>query len=177
MTLIACTKCRLEFPPTLVFFAPNRKKLNGLDSWCRPCNRTAARTRQAWRRKHDRVNLLAEKRRHRFSPQGREWHRLAALIDNHRRRAKHLPFQWTLTDWLACLAAWKHRCAYCKRRRRLEHDHVIPLSNPACPGTVPWNIVPSCVPCNRKKHMRTSTHPPVVAYLRQVQETYAQAAR
>lgn len=169
--MLTCTHCKVDYPPTLEFFGPNQKKLNGLSSWCRSCMRDRARRVQTWRRKHDRVKLLAEKQRHLQSPQGREWKRLASLVDNHRRRAKHLPFQWSLASWKACLTWWKNRCAYCgKRRRRIEHDHVIPLSNPTCPGTVPWNIVPACITCNRKKHVCVVVTAEIRAYFRHVRK-------
>lgn len=38
--LLACTKCNVEYPETLEYFIRNKKKLNGLDSWCRACRKT-----------------------------------------------------------------------------------------------------------------------------------------
>lgn len=73
-----------------------------------------------------------------------------SLIENHKRRSKRaeVPFAWTLAEWQRCLDAWAHRCAYCGATP-VEQDHVIPLSSPVCPGTVPWNMVPACIRCNR----------------------------
>lgn len=61
------------------------------------------------------------------------------------------PFDWTVTDWIACQAAWEHRCAYCGGNGPLEQEHYVPLSAPDSPGTVPWNMLPACSPCNRRK--------------------------
>lgn len=37
MELLRCTKCGVKKPATLQEFPPNKRKRNGLDSWCRPC--------------------------------------------------------------------------------------------------------------------------------------------
>ena len=37
MGLLKCTKCHGEKPENPEFFPPNKKKKNGLDSWCRKC--------------------------------------------------------------------------------------------------------------------------------------------
>jgi hypothetical protein len=64
---------------------------------------------------------------------------------------------------------WNFACAVCGREESFWHvlalDHWIPLSNPACPGTTPLNIIPLChtrkkgagkqlhgVACNNEKH-------------------------
>lgn len=46
-----CTKCGEEKPSEE--FSPNRKKKNGLYSWCRECNREAVRVRNQERRRSD----------------------------------------------------------------------------------------------------------------------------
>lgn len=75
------------------------------------------------------------------------WKRSQRELDN--------PSRWTSADWDKCKLAWKSRCAYCGRRaKRLTRDHFIPLTDPKCPGTVPWNIVPACVSCNSSKRNR-----------------------
>ena len=38
--LLACTKCKVEYPETSEYFIKNKRKLNGLDSWCRACRKT-----------------------------------------------------------------------------------------------------------------------------------------
>lgn len=39
MGLLACTKCEKQYEATPEFFQVNRRKRNGLDSWCRQCRR------------------------------------------------------------------------------------------------------------------------------------------
>lgn len=159
-----CTHCKVAKPATIKYFGPKVAKRNGLDSWCRDCLRARARVRQAHRRIHDREKLLAEKRRHRFSPGGRAWKRATALIENHKRRGGNLPFQWTLADWEACLEFWNHQCAYCGRTP-VEQDHVVPLVSPDCPGTVPWNMAPACTKCNRSRSVAKVVSARLAAYL------------
>jgi hypothetical protein len=38
--MLKCTKCKQETHQTAEFFPPNKKKRNGLDSWCRICRGT-----------------------------------------------------------------------------------------------------------------------------------------
>lgn len=80
-----------------------------------------------------------------------------------RRRARKLalPRRWSIDDWEKCLEYWGHTCAVCGRPQGLWHtlamDHWIPLSDPACPGTVKENIVPLCHGeggCNNSKGNR-----------------------
>lgn len=48
----------------------------------------------------------------------------------------------------AIFKAWAHRCAYCGDPAQ-SLDHVLPK---ACGGlTVPSNLVPACLSCNRRK--------------------------
>ena len=80
-----------------------------------------------------------------------------------REREAARPSQFTHTDWLKCKIAWGYTCAYCGlRAKRLTQDHFIPLIDPECPGTVPWNIIPACVTCNSSK----STSSPSAWYTR-----------
>ena len=37
MTTQKCTKCKNELPATLEYFSPEKRKANGLNSWCRSC--------------------------------------------------------------------------------------------------------------------------------------------
>ena len=154
MPTVYCTKCGVAKPADLEHFNPDRRKANGLNSWCRECNRAASRTRQAARRSDpaERPRLLDEKRRHAHSERGRARKRAFSQAENHRRR--HAVFEWSLAQWRKCLADWDG-CAYCgSASGPFEHDHYIPVSAPDCPGTVPWNIVPACRACSRSKGAR-----------------------
>jgi 5-methylcytosine-specific restriction endonuclease McrA len=72
-----------------------------------------------------------------------------------RRNAKRLslPVDWSARLWKQCLDFFGNRCVYCHRDDLpLEQDHFIPLNDPQCPGTVPWNMVPACRGCNSRKN-------------------------
>lgn len=151
--LLACTKCKNPLPPTLEFFGPKPAKANKLDSWCRSCVRERARLNQQKRRLETPELVREEKRRHAQSPVGRETKRVYSAVDNHKRRqSSGLPFIWSRKLWDRCRADWLYLCAYCGAKpESLWQDHFVTLSDPQCPGTVPWNMVPACAFCNLSK--------------------------
>lgn len=159
--LQTCTRCQLAKPATLGSFAPKPAMTNGLSSWCRDCQRAVAKERQAARRRHptEREKLLDEKHRFATSPRGREYRRSASAVSNHGRRSRllALPYRRTTDDWDQCKQDWDEKCAYCGGTYPLTQDHFIPLCDPMSPGTVPWNMLPACAPCNRSKGMRPPT--------------------
>lgn len=90
--------------------------------------------------------------------QNRRWRTLhpeAAIRHNNNRRARknNLPATLTRSEWQETLRYFDYRCAYCSRRRKLEQEHVIPVSQGG-PYTQD-NIVPSCRTCNSRKGPRT----------------------
>ena len=58
----------------------------------------------------------------------------------------------TAADWLQILKAHKYRCYYCKKKKKLTMDHVIPLSKSG--QHTKTNVVPACSRCNSVKHNR-----------------------
>lgn len=71
-----------------------------------------------------------------------------------RRRAKTAGVAATLThvEWTDICRRYDQRCAYCGERKRLEQDHVVPLSKG---GThTAGNVVPACKSCNSAKGNR-----------------------
>lgn len=77
------------------------------------------------------------------------------IFYSYRRRARvrQFPDNLTLEEWQAALNYWNNSCAYCGKPGEITADHYIPVSSPACPGTVASNIVPACWTCNcSKKH-------------------------
>jgi hypothetical protein len=65
-----------------------------------------------------------------------------------RMRDRGLPNHFTRDHELFMLDYWQDHCAVCGATanfwRRIAWDHWIPISNPACPGTVPSCILPLC---------------------------------
>lgn len=55
----------------------------------------------------------------------------------------------TYGEWQQLLGRYKHRCANCRCKRKLERDHIVPLSRGGHDGIE--NIQPLCKSCNCKK--------------------------
>jgi 5-methylcytosine-specific restriction endonuclease McrA len=71
-----------------------------------------------------------------------------AQLQHAKRKAR--PGTLTAEQWEAIKAAFKFRCAYCKKHpKRLSIDHVLPLAKGGTNN--PQNIVPACLSCDRKK--------------------------
>jgi hypothetical protein len=86
------------------------------------------------------------------------------IFANHKRisRTNGLPFDFTDEDMKFALTWWDNRCSICGFVlgffAKLNFDHWIPVTDPACPGTVPWNMLPMCKSCNNsKKHKDAET--------------------
>lgn len=72
----------------------------------------------------------------------------------HARRARLAAVEYTLTveEWQKTLVAFNHRCAYCNSSKRIEQDHVVPISKGG--GHTKENVVPACRSCNASKGNR-----------------------
>ncbi|HNT78834.1 MAG TPA: hypothetical protein PKH77_27835 [Anaerolineae bacterium] len=80
-----------------------------------------------------------------------------AVLQRRLARKRSLPDTLTAVQWEHAIAYFGG-CAYCGRPAGLFHtlavEHVIPLSDPACPGTTALNCVPACHGqdgCNNQK--------------------------
>lgn len=80
-----------------------------------------------------------------------------------RARRRALPDTYTAEDWVRCLDYFRHQCAVCHRPVGLWHtlamDHWIPISDDACPGTIPKNIVPLCHGSDGCNNSKSNKHP------------------
>lgn len=78
--------------------------------------------------------------------------RYAIYAHKRRQRYRDMQWDWTPALWELAKAEWDNSCAYCgTKTEKLTQDHFIPISDPACPGTVPHNMVPACNSCNGRK--------------------------
>jgi len=81
-----------------------------------------------------------------------------------RRRAREAGAEgeFTQAEWLALCARFGHRCAICRRRRKLDADHIIPISK----GGSNWisNIQPLCHSCNASKADKIPAGPTETAF-------------
>ena len=61
----------------------------------------------------------------------------------------------TKEQWLLLKRAYQHRCGYCRADGvRLTKDHAQPLARGGTDDI--GNIIPACLPCNRRKHVKTA---------------------
>lgn len=72
-------------------------------------------------------------------------------ISDHKRRACKIGAggSFTRNEWNKLKKNFNYRCAYCRRKKKLTVDHIIPLSK----GGTNYidNIIPACRSCNSKK--------------------------
>ena len=73
----------------------------------------------------------------------------------HRRRARlaGAAGSYAVAEWLALVAAFEGRCAYCGRSMPLTVDHRVPIARGGTNDI--GNILPACGPCNLRKHTLT----------------------
>src|SRR5690625_3380586 len=147
-----CTKCKIVKPLEKNNFNLDKRCKTGYSPNCKVCTREASRKTMAKRRENtDTASIVkSHKTKYRKSERGRYKHNERNRIRNHKRRSK--VFQWTKSDWEKCKLYFSNKCVYCGSEEFLTQDHFIPLSNDNCTGTIPTNIVPSCVRCNSSKN-------------------------
>jgi 5-methylcytosine-specific restriction endonuclease McrA len=82
-------------------------------------------------------------------------HREVRKASDNKRRLQKLASRvnFTPAEWVALVATYAGRCAYCGERRPLQADHRIPLSRGGSNSID--NILPACQRCNAKKHQMT----------------------
>ncbi len=70
---------------------------------------------------------------------------------NHRRRVALTNATCTLStsEWEQIKREHKYRCYYCKKKKVLTIDHVIPISKGG--EHTKANVVPACISCNMRK--------------------------
>jgi 5-methylcytosine-specific restriction endonuclease McrA len=66
-----------------------------------------------------------------------------------RARMANVSVDLTAHQWKAIKVAYRNRCAYCRRKRPLTQDHLIPISKGG--EHTASNIIPACRPCNSRK--------------------------
>lgn len=73
---------------------------------------------------------------------------------DHKRRITERVIISTLTDveWADIKTKYKNRCVYCGEKRKLEIDHIVPISKGG--DHIKENVVPCCHSCNAKKGAR-----------------------
>jgi 5-methylcytosine-specific restriction endonuclease McrA len=80
---------------------------------------------------------------------------VAAMARRHRARVRGAAGTVTAAEWRELLVEFDYRCAYCNiPSSSLEMDHMQPVSRGG--DHLRENVVPACLPCNRRKGTRTA---------------------
>ena len=96
-------------------------------------------------------------RRKDYDAEYREKHRVDRAAVENARRARKVGNggSHTKTEWLALLIEYGNCCGYCGAGdNQLSKDHATPLSRGGTDDID--NIIPACLPCNRRKHAKTA---------------------
>ena len=151
VALIKCTKCGNDKPDYL--FYKDSRKVSGLKSYCKECDKSYKRSLESIQRGRDRLrsanykspNKAVNDRNYRSTPLGKA----SKLRAKNKRRA--IAGQHTLTsnEWEAVLSAFNYSCAYCGSLNDITLDHVKPVSKGG--GTTVDNIIPACRSCNSRR--------------------------
>lgn len=105
-------------------------------------------TNRRWlQSEHGKASHRRSDRRYSATERGRDRRRQR----ENRRRAKRASVDTTLTpeQWNEIMGRSGGRCFYCKKKRRLTMDHVVPLSKGGAHAA--YNVVPACGSCNSSK--------------------------
>lgn len=145
------------------YWADNAEQLNASRRQKRQDNLEATRAadKEAYKRKDKDKKRLAERARYARNKAQEAARKHAAYVKNpdifaertRQRRAKKAGAEHhdlTTAQWREIKAAYGYRCAYCGRKpRTLEQEHITAIAKGG-DHTV-MNVVPACLPCNRRK--------------------------
>ena len=163
-----CSKCRVD--KTIDEFYRNKSNASGRDHYCRACRKehhnewyVSARGRE-WKKEFQKTPAYLEymkgyqktDKRSAYMKAFRQTE-AAKFADLNAQALKKVIVKVpedivTLDQWKVILERYNYACAYCGKKKKLELDHYIPLSNG---GRHAYdNIVPACKSCNARKGNR-----------------------
>lgn len=162
-----CSKCKVPQPTTN--FRKDRRKKDGLTSWCKGCwkkyDRDTAEKRKTrsrlWHENnkeyHNRINKeWKTQNATRYKKSSKIWeqkNKQKSVAKRHKRRAKLLGGgTYTTEEWDNLCLFFDNMCISCYKVKNLTVDHVIPLSLGG-KNTID-NLQPLCKPCNSSKGAR-----------------------
>jgi 5-methylcytosine-specific restriction endonuclease McrA len=139
---------------------PERRRAYGRE-WIRKNPDKAREAMRRWRSRHPEEHAAQSRERYARDPEkvkriiNSSPSRPAVRRAMHNRRRDRTRGQpsFTASEWLALVARYDGRCAYCGERGPLHADHRIPLSRGGT-NTIE-NILPACVRCNLRKGKMT----------------------
>lgn len=174
-----CTMCKKQKKPS--DFRKVKRLAQGLDVYCKDCRRSYSRqwSRNNAEKELERYRLYREKNKEVIRERSRLRMQIVRLKNpekslfytrEYRRNNPAKANAWdekkrairkgaleahvlSAEDWIKIKKSYNGCCVYClKPSKRLEKDHVIPLSKG---GTHTFdNIVPACKSCNSSKNAR-----------------------
>ena len=141
---------------------PERQRRYGRE-WLKRNAEKAREAMRRWRAAHP-VAHRADKReyyrrhRERLLRQSARYHRehpeVRKASDSRRRSARLAGGpSYSVSEWLALVARYDGRCAYCGEPGPLQADHRVPLARGGTNSIE--NILPACGSCNTRKHVMT----------------------
>ena len=139
-----CRECEKIYLATSENFSErNIKGRKTLDTLCVNCNRERVSRWQKENKEKTNEKII----RYQRTEKGKK--------ATYKKRSKYinkidsLPNTLTSEQWNLIKEHFKNSCAYCGQVKRLEHDHVVPVSKNG--ELTHNNIVPSCRNCNASK--------------------------
>lgn len=73
------------------------------------------------------------------------------ILQRYRSKKASLPATLTISQWQETLETFRHKCVYCGEGWK-HQEHLVPVAKGG--GYTKHNIVPSCAPCNHRKHSK-----------------------
>lgn len=174
-----CSKCNTTKP--IAEFSLNKSMIGGYNWWCKPCHSMGNRTHYAENIEEEHVRSKAKGIRRKDAikiyqagwyaenketkdAQSKAWwdehpEKRREYTHVHRARMYEAPrYDLSEEQWQEIVRACEHRCVYCpstckqcdEKTHMLEREHLTPVSKGG--SYTVWNILPACLPCNRRKH-------------------------
>jgi len=111
-----------------------------------------------WKRKTDPAYLERERKKlkaYASTERGKETARGCVR----RRRARQAQVEHPLTsqEWQVVLKKYDYKCVYCGSKKRIEMDHIVPLSKGGKHSI--QNVLPACRSCNAEKNNKLPLKP------------------
>jgi 5-methylcytosine-specific restriction endonuclease McrA len=124
------------------------------------CNRKCKQRAAEKRRDRDNAARYIEERERRIAyalSYAKRKPEVGQATKNRRKARKRNAgvFQVSGADWLRLCVRYRFCCAYCRQRKPLTMDHVIPLSRGGRHSL--GNLLPACASCNSSKSSRFIT--------------------
>jgi 5-methylcytosine-specific restriction endonuclease McrA len=144
------------------FKDPDERRAYGR-AWMRTHPEKAREAMRRWRKAHPEAHAAQSRDRYARDPEkvkriiNASPNRAAvrrAMHNRRRGRVRGYP-SFTAGEWLALVASYAGRCAYCGAAAALHADHRLPLSRGGA-NTID-NILPACARCNLRKHSMTES--------------------